>query len=70
MQVGISDKIPVWICFDFGKYLCLGIPLTSGGQGSSCDSLLNSVAEGGSWGEDDWEACEVNTLTLTLTLTP
>jgi len=36
-----------------------GIPISTAGQPNSCDNLLNSVAEGGNWGEDDWEACEV-----------
>jgi len=26
---------------------------------TSCDTLMNSMAEGAHWGEDDWEACEV-----------
>lgn len=34
-----------------------GIPLKAGS--ASCDTLMNSVAEGAHWGEDDWEACEV-----------
>merc|ERR1719400_269905 len=34
-----------------------GIPVKTGS--TSCDTLMNSVAEGAHWGEDDWEACEV-----------
>jgi len=34
-----------------------GIPVKAGG--TSCDTLMNSMAEGAHWGEDDWEACEV-----------
>jgi len=34
-----------------------GIPVKAGS--TSCDTLMNSMAEGAHWGEDDWEACEV-----------
>ena len=35
-----------------------GIPMVGPGH-SSCDSLVNSVAEAGQWGDDDWDNCEV-----------